>query len=109
MPTKQPPGRMFLCSHTLRLLIGPARARKPARTALETSEANRAKSALAKAKRLATKHGVDVERDRQGGYWVTYAPLADKPEDPLNGEHFCSDGIEALQAVEAYVEFLAAS
>lgn len=60
-------------------------------------------SALAKARRLATKHGIELERDRDG-YWVTHPDFDDGDNDPCQGNHFCVGGDEVLQNVEAYVE-----
>jgi hypothetical protein len=72
-------------------------------------ERRRDRAAMAKARRLAAKHGVTIERDgpcRRGNFWVTYAPLLDDVADPLNGEHFCTSGREVLAAVQAYAKHL---
>lgn len=54
-----------------------------------------------KAKALAQEHGIEVEKDRQGGMWV-HCPdgLA---TDPFEGDHYCCDWAEALAMVEGYV------
>lgn len=65
------------------------------------------KLALAKARRLAKKHGIAIERERErdatGEYWVTDPSLSEDAEDACEGNHFCVGGREVLQAVEAYV------
>jgi len=61
--------------------------------------------ALAKAMRLARKHGIAVELDAQSGWWVS-SDLDDTPTDPLDGNHFCSDGREVLAAVETLAKEL---
>lgn len=81
----------------------PAKPRKPSAP----------RTPIGKARALAAKHGIEVEAD--GGdercYWVT-CPVFDEdrddgPRDPLEGDHFCVGGDEALQAVGVYVEALA--
>ena len=64
------------------------------------------KSSLAKARRLAAKHGIELERERDG-YWVTHPDFDDGDDDPLQGSHFCVGGSEVLEAVEAYATVLA--
>jgi hypothetical protein len=61
-------------------------------------------AALRKARALAAPLGVEVEKEDTGAYWVTCPALSDTGNDPLEGNHFCSDGREALAAVEAYAE-----
>lgn len=75
-------------------------------TELLLDEARREKNALAKAKRLAAKHGIEIERD-DGDYWVTHPFFVDTPEDPCEGGHFCVGGTEVLNNVETYVAALA--
>ena len=62
-------------------------------------------NALAKAKRLAAKHDVTIDLDAQNGWWVG-SKLNDTAADPLDGNHFCSDGREVLAAVETLVKAL---
>ena len=61
--------------------------------------------ALAKAKRLAAKHDISITRDCAGGWWVC-SRLNDTAADPLDGNHFSSDGREVLAAVETLVKAL---
>ena len=70
---------------------------------LEERRLNR--NALAKAMRLALKHGITLELDAQNGWWVG-SVLDDTDADPLDGSHFCSDGREVLAAVETLVKEL---
>jgi hypothetical protein len=63
------------------------------------------RNALAKAKRLAAKHDISITRDCAGGWWVC-SRLNDTPADPLDGNHFCSDGREVLEATQALVKAL---
>lgn len=96
-------GRMFINMNTLQIITKPARPVKPA----YLKEAARvSRNALARAKRLAAVHGVDIERESADAYWVTHRDLTDTPNDPCEGSHFCSDGTEVLQTVERYAEFL---
>lgn len=76
-----------------------------------TLRARRARSAgaMRKAKALAEKHGIEIEREDVGAYWVTHPQFSDADNDPLEGSHFCSDGAEVLQAVEVYVAHLSAA
>jgi hypothetical protein len=63
-------------------------------------------NALRRARRLAAKHGIDIEADGGGGhgnYWVTCDKYTEET-DPLNGCHFCTDGREVLEAVETYIK-----
>jgi hypothetical protein len=72
-------------------------------------ERRRDHAAMAKARRLAAKHGITIESDgrcRNGNFWVTYAPLMDDAADPLNGDHFCTSGHEVLDAVQVYAKHL---
>lgn len=64
------------------------------------------KNALAKARRLAEEHGIDIEKDGAGEYWVTHPDLDGTENDPCEGNHFCCGGREVLQAVQAYVDYL---
>lgn len=62
---------------------------------------------MAKARRLAAKHGVDIEPERYPDgmcYWVTCPELAD--DDPFEGDHFATDASEVLAKVERYIEHL---
>lgn len=61
-------------------------------------------NALAKARRLAAKHGIEIEREDRDAFWVTCPAL--EHDDPLEGSHFATDGTEVLQNVEAYVHAL---
>ena len=70
---------------------------------LEERRLNR--NALSKAKRLAAKHDINIDLDAQNGWWVGSA-LDDTEDDPLDGNHFCSDGREVLAAVETLAKEL---
>lgn len=59
-----------------------------------------------KANVLAKAHGIEVDKDSAGGWWVTCPALAGD-NDPLDGSHFCATGPEVLEAVEVYVAALA--
>lgn len=66
----------------------------------------RARSAavLKKARALAAKHGIEIEREDADAYWVRHPSFRhDEINDPLNGNHFCSDGHEVMEAVQVYV------
>jgi pyruvate/2-oxoglutarate dehydrogenase complex dihydrolipoamide acyltransferase (E2) component len=63
------------------------------------------KNAMAKARKLAEKLGVTIERDGVDGWWVS-SKLNDTDTDPLDGNHFCTDGREVLQAVETLAKEL---
>lgn len=68
-------------------------------------------SARAKAKRLATQHGIEIEVDRWDGYsrivvWG-FDGVLDSGFDPFEGDHYAEDWSDALERVEAYVEVLA--
>ena len=76
-----------------------ARHAAQARVALEQARAMR----LAKAK--AADHGIDIDKDRAGGWWVTCTKF-DDDNDPCDGNHFCSTAEETLEAVEVYVAAL---
>lgn len=80
--------------------------RKPKLIIAMVEERRKAKSAMAKARRLAAKHGIELERDRDG-YWVTHPRFRDDDNDPLQGSHFCVGGVEVLEAVTRYAEALA--
>lgn len=71
------------------------------------AERNKSYAALRKARELAAKHGIEIEKEDSNAFWVTHPSLTDTDTDPLEGNHFCSDGQEVLAAVEAYVEHLA--
>lgn len=62
-------------------------------------------NAFNKASALASAHGIKVEKDAAGGWWVDCNKFP-ADSDPLDGHHFCSDGHEVLSAVEIYVEVL---
>jgi hypothetical protein len=64
------------------------------------------KNALARAKRLATKHGMQIERDSQSGWWVMCPGVTDTPADPYSGDHCCTSGREVLDAVQIYADHL---
>lgn len=64
-------------------------------------------SAMAKAKRLAAANGIDIEPDGRSAWWVTCDKFTED-NDPLDGSKFCTDGREVLEAVETYVQALAA-
>lgn len=66
--------------------------------------ASQSASDMRKARRMAGKAGLRIERDGDG-YWVL-GPLDDSPSDPLLGNHFCVGGLEVLSNVELYVAAL---
>jgi hypothetical protein len=65
-------------------------------------------NARTKARRLATKHGIEIERFSDGAMNV-WAPEALDVEgvDPYWGDHFANDWAEALERVETYARLLA--
>jgi hypothetical protein len=75
------------------------------RTVAVTEEARLSKNALARARRLAAKHGIELERDGDG-WWVTHPDLTDTERDPCQGERFCVGGQEVLACVEKHMEAL---
>lgn len=75
---------------------------KPARNSALASEKRRALVGLNKATALAGEHGIDVVKGDGGGWWVTCSRFA-SGRDPLDGNNFCADGLEVLDAVQAYV------
>lgn len=79
--------------------------RRPQRIVHVVEERRANKSAMAKARRLATRHGIEIERDNDG-HWVTHPRFTDGDDDPCSGSHFCVGGREVLEAVEAYVQAL---
>ncbi len=80
--------------------------RRPAVAVAIVEQRRRAASAMSKARRLAKKHGIELERERDG-YWVTHPSFDDGDDDPRQGEHFCVGGEEVLEAVGQYVEAIA--
>lgn len=62
------------------------------------------RSARAKAKALASKHGIEVER-LDGGMNV-WAPDGLGGPDPFEGDHFANDWAEALSMVTTYARLL---
>lgn len=74
----------------------------------KVEEQRRQRAAMAKAKRLAKKHGVELGPDADG-YWVTHPDFDDGDNDPLQGEHFCVGGAEVLAGVQAYADAIARS
>lgn len=71
----------------------------------QARERGRSLSALNKARSLATQHGIEVDKESGGGWWVSCDNFT--PEnDPLDGSHFCADGREVLEAVQTYIEAL---
>lgn len=69
-------------------------------------ESGRDVAALNKARKLSKAHGIEVDKDSAGGWWVTCSKFTED-NDPLDGSHFCSTGQEALEAVQTYVSELA--
>lgn len=62
--------------------------------------------ALRKAHALAEKHPrIEIEKERPGSFWVTCEGM-EGDSDPLDGNHFCSDGTEVLEAVQTYISHL---
>lgn len=60
------------------------------------------RAAREQAKALATKHGIEIERLRGGGFNV-WPPKGFAGEDAHAGDHYASDWNEALEHVRAYV------
>lgn len=78
----------------------PVRTGRPAKPSYLKTEDKLDRNALAKARRLAAKNGITIQRDRDG-YWVNtdlYQEI-----DPIEGNHFCVGGREVLEAVEVIV------
>lgn len=96
---------MQTLSKALGRTFGTGAARKPDLS----DEVRRHRNAMAKARRLAAKQSpvVKIEADGPGAWWVSVPSLDGSPVDPCAGTHFCTGGVEVLQAVEAYAEFLA--
>lgn len=69
-------------------------------------ERGRNVSALNKARKLAEAHGIEVDKDTAGGWWVTCSKFSEAT-DPLDGSHFCEGGQEVLEAVQTYADELA--
>lgn len=63
-------------------------------------------AAMRKAKTLAQAHGIEIDREEAGRFWVTHPDLVDTDRDPLEGRHFCTDGEEVLEAVQVYASHL---
>ena len=82
-----------------------ARPAKPAKTLAEIEMERLSSAAMKTARRLASEIGANIERESASAYWVTH-PVFDDDEDtdPLDDNHFCTDGVEALAAVMVYVE-----
>ena len=70
---------------------------KPAKPAYQKAIDATNRTALAQARRLAKKHAFTIEREGPGAYWVAIE-LDAHDDDPLAGGHFCSDGVEVLDA-----------
>ena len=70
-------------------------------------ERGRNVAALNAARKLAEQHGIEVDKDSAGGWWVTCSKFTEA-DDPLDGSHFCNSGAEVLEAVQTYVAALAA-
>ena len=64
-------------------------------------------NAMARAKRLAAKHGITIDKERKNApeTWV-YVKGLDNASDPCSGNNFCLGGREVLACVERYVEHL---
>lgn len=73
---------------------------RPGHASVVTDEARLDKNAMARARRLAERHGIKLERDRDG-YWVSHPRVAE------TGNAFCVGGREVLSSVEAHAEALA--
>jgi putative metallohydrolase (TIGR04338 family) len=55
---------------------------------------------------VAATYSIVVERDGPGSYWVTapqHFDLDDSPDDPLEGDHWCSSLAEARDKVDIYI------
>lgn len=93
--------RMYLDMNTLQLLVRVGRMPKDKEAA---AAAGRSSRALKKARDLAALHGVEIEKEGPGAYWVTHPDLTDTGNDPCEGNHFCADGQEVLACVQAYAD-----
>lgn len=97
--------RLYLNMHTGKFQKSPT-SKVPANPEI-ASERGRSMASLNKARKLAEQHGIEIEKDTQGGWWVTCDKFT--PEnDPMDGSHFCGNGREVLEAVESYVTALSA-
>lgn len=101
--------RLYLDINTGRLVKKTGRLKQAAPAPLPgvLAEKAKARNALARARTQAKALGVAIERDRQGGYWVSHPEVPEGEGDPLDGGHFCGDGDEVAQAVQVYADFFA--
>lgn len=95
--------RLHFNPHTGQLTAGQS---KSARNTELDRVRGRNLSSLNRARKLAESHGIQVEKDSAGGWWVTCSRFKQEA-DPLQGNQFCESGAEVLETVEAYVGELA--
>ena len=80
---------------------------RPTRSSFQIEQSRLDANAMAKAKRLAAKHGITIDKERKNApeAWV-YVKGLEAKDDPCNGNQFCLGGREVLAAVEVYVAHL---
>lgn len=96
--------RLYINMWTLKPCTKAGKPLAPPTPPAVLAERARSGAALRKAKDLAEKFGIEIEKEGPGAYWVTHDDFTDTGEDPLEGSHFCSDGAEVLAAVQTYVD-----
>ena len=89
-----------------RELAGILGQRRNAEAKIKRQEAARSAGGMKQARALAGEHGIEIEKDAQGGWWVTHPKLTGEA-DPLDGANFCTDGREVFDAVRCYADHLA--
>ena len=78
----------------------PVVRRKP--DALQMSERGKDSAAKRKVLKLLEQNpSIDVDPDRQGGWWVTCEAF-NETNDPCDGAHWCNCWREVLETVEVY-------
>lgn len=80
--------------------------RAAAEAKVKHQEAARSAGGMKQAHALAAKHGISIDKDSAGGWWVTHPKLSGDA-DPLDGANFCTDGREVLEAVRCYADHMA--
>lgn len=91
-------------------MLAGASSAKSQQNPVLAQERGRSVAALNKARKLALQHGINIDKDAEGGWWVTCSKFADG-KDPMEGNQFACDGREVLDTVQAYaleIEKLAA-
>lgn len=83
-------------------VLAAGRPGKPKANPEIARERGRSVAALNKARKIAAAHGVNIDKDASGGWWVTCSKFPDG-QDPMEGNHFACDGREVLDTVETYI------